>query len=206
MRELTHPTPSHPSADDAILLDVSRHALQHARHMCMLDDLDEAEDVAQDIVLEWLELLRAGTPPVVRTSLTTLVRTMVVRRLWQAKRLSDRTGNHDDEAAEGTIPAVNGWMRPDTAFELAELEAFIEKNTSALPAQTRRVVMLIQDDGATYRSVAQALGISPATVRDHLVLGRKRLRAAYAATFQESAPSVSLRAAAVLEAPTEAAA
>jgi DNA-directed RNA polymerase specialized sigma24 family protein len=75
---------------------------------------------------------------------------------------------------------VSAWIRPDVAFELEELESFIDRAIDALPLVCRQVYLMVREDDVSTRAAASALRISPTAVREHLLNTQRRLRAALA--------------------------
>lgn len=58
---------------------------------------------------------------------------------------------------------------PHSALELKELAALMEKAIGSLPPRRREIFLLSRTEGLTYEEIAQRLGISRSTVREHIV-------------------------------------
>jgi len=64
--------------------------------------------------------------------------------------------------------SVQNW-EPTEQMLRKEKEQWLEQSMSAMPAQRQRVFRLCKIEKKTHEEVAQLLGISPATVNNHLV-------------------------------------
>lgn len=63
-----------------------------------------------------------------------------------------------------------------TPGELERIDALVELALESLPPQRRKVYELLRQEGHSYKEVAEQLGISPNTVRDHVVKAAAALR------------------------------
>ena len=96
---------------------------------------------------------------------------MLFRSLFRRRRTAPHESFDDDEAAplavlEETpcvVESLDGEQRLD-----ALLEAIV-----ALPERCRQVMMLRHLDGLSYKEIAARLGISPETVKVHMIKGVK---------------------------------
>src|SRR5690606_14417213 len=57
-----------------------------------------------------------------------------------------------------------------------EAEAFLQKTISQLPPQRQKIYALCKIEGLSYEQVATKLGISPATVQDHMVKANRFIK------------------------------
>lgn len=171
------------SPDDAFLIEVSTHARRYARRFSLLGDSQDADDIAQDVVCECLIALRNGKGVVIATNIASFVRTMVLRRLVDALRADTRRHARDEEYMHDLADQPHVWMSPEMALEAEELDNVVHRAIASLPPVCRRVYLMIREDGHSYQEVAQSLGISPNTVREHLVDAQRRLRIALAGTL-----------------------
>jgi RNA polymerase sigma-70 factor (family 1) len=60
--------------------------------------------------------------------------------------------------------------------ELGRMDALVEMALDTLPPQRRKVYELIRQQGLSYKEVAEKLGVTTSTVRDHLVKASVELR------------------------------
>lgn len=58
----------------------------------------------------------------------------------------------------------------------ADYAAFLKRELSKLPERTHQIFHLCRKEGHTYEEVAQELGISKSTVKDHMVFAMKVLK------------------------------
>lgn len=141
-----------------------RHALRFVKAPAL------AEDVVQDTFLKVWEnrqTLRADLSFV--GYINTVGRNQILNTL---KRASHET------ALKKTIIHAADKNRSSTeeAFLDAEYEKMVDKAIEQLPPQRRMVFRMCRLEGKTYDEVAQKLGISKNTVKDHMVSALKSLR------------------------------
>lgn len=58
-----------------------------------------------------------------------------------------------------------------------DYQQFLQRSIEALPPRSREVFRLCRDQGKSYEEVAEILGISTNSVKSHMVLSMKRLKA-----------------------------
>ena len=160
--------------EEAFLTEVTCVARRCARRI-LLDD-DDAEDVAQDIALDWLIGIRSGHVTAVTTGLPALVRTMVVRRIVDAYRASERRALRDGEFSRELTDLTRVWMSPEQGIEEQELDEFFTRTLASVPPMCRRVYVMVREDERSYQAVADALGITRGTVQKHVSQAQKRIR------------------------------
>lgn len=166
--------PASPAAcsEAQLLMDVATLARRFAgKYMCTHD----AEDLAQDVVLECLIRMRAGKwKPII--SLGAFVRAMVWRRRTDSLRQRERRTSRDAEHARALTESVHTWMSPEHALEERELLSFHEQTLTSLPRSCRRAYVMVREEEAPYQLVADRLGVSRATVCAHVVAAQRRFR------------------------------
>ena len=167
-----------PAREDAFLTEVSTLARRHARRLFLLDNADDADDIAQDVVLHCLAALRNGTGMPAALGIDPYVRTIVLRRTWNAVRANARREARNTEYAAELTERTHAWMSPDVAFEVQTLSDLIERTIGELPQTCRRVYLMVREEDASYQTVANALGITRSAVCAHVVKAQRRLRAA----------------------------
>jgi RNA polymerase sigma-70 factor (ECF subfamily) len=168
-------TPSHTelSREASLLRQVAALAKRFARRLLVLEG---ADDLAQDIVLECLTNLRAGTLQIPSRGLAPYVRTMVLRRLLNEYRRNLRHMARDAEYERELAEFPRVWMSPEVCAEEGEIEDALEKALASLPPMCRQVYLMAREDHATYPAIAEALGISHAAISKHLVRAGRRIR------------------------------
>ena len=171
-----------PTPEDAFLVEVSHLARRYARLfiLFLFDESDDgdADDIAQDIVLECLANLRNGNGAIVTSGLACLVRTMVMHRLYNEVRANRRRDSRALDYVRELTGLTRVWMAPELGVDVAELETFLDRTIASLPPVCRRVYVMVREDNMTYKRVARTLGISRNTVREYVVTAQRRLRAA----------------------------
>ncbi|PPL02199.1 RNA polymerase sigma-70 factor, ECF subfamily [Parapedobacter indicus] len=81
---------------------------------------------------------------------------------------------------EAAIQMARGYVDSDDtvvdSLNAKETEALLHGAISELPTQRQRIFRMCKVDGLSYRQVAEQLGISEATVRDHIVKANKFIK------------------------------
>jgi RNA polymerase sigma-70 factor (family 1) len=68
------------------------------------------------------------------------------------------------------------YSNTDEATDLKDTELLLSQAIDALPAQRKKVYLLCKIEGKSYQQVSELLGISTATVRDHIVKATKTVK------------------------------
>jgi len=141
-----------------------RHALKFVKSSAL------AEDVVQDTFLKVWEnrqTLRADLSFV--GYINTVSRNQVLNTLKRA--------SHETVLKKGILYAADRSRNStEDAFLDAEYEKMVNKAIEQLPSQRRLVFRMCRLEGKTYDEVAQKLGISKNTVKEHMVSALKSLR------------------------------
>lgn len=141
----------------------------------LLRDTEEAREVAQDVFVKALRAYRADAPPRDWPAWLTQVTVNTCRdrrragwwRWWSRQR--ERI-----EVAEIADPAAT----PDRAALGREARRQIWGAFEQLPRRQKEVFVLRTLDGWSTEDVAQILGVSPSSVKQHLFRAVRRLRGA----------------------------
>lgn len=131
----------------------------------------EAEDLVQQTLLRVFQHvgnLRAEDRflPWLFTIARNLARTAGSRRRLEGAR----------ETRPGDLGEIAAMSPPNPGTEARERLARVESAVRTLPEQQRRCLVLVARDEMSYQEVADLLGLSPRTVRNHLAAARRRLR------------------------------
>ena len=130
--------------------------------------LPDHDDLVQETYVRTLRAHQGGRVPCARAFLFTTARNAAID-LFRRRR-----GHAHEELSEFTVlPLID--EAPDLA-EAAEREQRLEvllEAILALPERCRQVMMLRHLDGLAYKEIAERLGISPETVKVHMIKGVK---------------------------------
>ena len=151
----------------AALLDRHWHAIVRYS-FSILGDWDAAEDVAEEVFVRLWE--RRETWGLEGSVLGLLFRI--------ARNLSVDEHRQDDirERAATNSPAPLQIPTPADYVDGKELHATISAAVAKLPQRRREVFVLVRQHGLSYREAADALGVAPQTVANHLSMALAELR------------------------------
>lgn len=145
-----------PIEEVSFVSEVCRLANGFARRLASDDD---ADDIAQQVVLKCLLRLRshrwrselspdALVAHITRRTFANHMRADIRRREREAQYLAERTA------------VAPGWMNPARGTEEQEECEAHERALAELPASCRSTFLLVREHGMTYREAAQREGIS----------------------------------------------
>lgn len=176
------------SKEDAFLVQVSKLARRWGQLFVPTTD---ADDIAQDIVLDYLEAFRAGTAKAVRKDLSGMVRNKVVCRIVDLHRATLRRAQRDAQFLASLGEVTPAWMSPELQVEEGELTDLVTRTLDTFTPLCRTVYLMIRNDEESYLSVASTLGITRSAVCSHVVIAQRRLRAALSDWLDERAVQLS---------------
>ena len=129
-------------------------------------DIDLAEDVCQDAIFRvWKRLAECRDPNRFGAWLARAVHRHALNALRQ-RRGEPLDGVQLDSPAAG----------PDVRAEQADVAARLERALACLSLEQREAVVLFDIEGWSHGEIAILLETSEAMSRQHLMLGRRRLR------------------------------
>jgi RNA polymerase sigma-70 factor (ECF subfamily) len=136
----------------------------------LTQDQDAAEDVAQEVfVRAWSYLHRFDAERPFKPWLYRIAANRCAsRHERQAGRVTVGLEDMDSEPAAADNPAGDA--------ERAELAAKVREAVAELSVQQRQAIALVELDGQSANEAAEVMGCSPATVRQHIFRGKKRLK------------------------------
>ena len=137
----------------------------------------DAEDVVQDAFLSALSHIDAFQPD--RPFWPWLSRIVVNRGIDLAGSRAIR------DAAPLAPDLVSSERRPDEVAESGELVGHVRRVIATMPPRQRLIVEMFDLEGASVAEIANLTGSAPATVRWHLHIGRRALRAALSHLYGE---------------------
>jgi RNA polymerase sigma-70 factor (ECF subfamily) len=138
----------------------------------LLQDADEAEDLAQEAFLRaWRGLASFRGEAKFTTWLYRIVTNLCYNRLASLRReLSDAAVND----VEALACPVDG--DPLSTVEAAERRAFLHRQIATLPVRYRLVITLFYLQELSYQEIAHVLNLPLGTVKTHLYRARERLK------------------------------
>lgn len=136
----------------------------------------DADDVAQQVVLEMLERMRRNRPVSDVANIGALVRRMVRCRVADLCERGRRRRVREADYASAHDGDPHTWMSPEYELEELELEHCGTRALANLPEKCRRAFVMVQLEDVSYNEAAAALHVSRSTVCGYVVLARKQLR------------------------------
>jgi RNA polymerase sigma-70 factor (ECF subfamily) len=168
--------PAAPVPDESFDLIVLPHL--HAAHRLarwLIRDKDDAEDAVQEASLRAFRSFRTFTGGNGRAWFLRIVRNTCYG--WRAHGARAATDSFDEEQHSGTLPAAD----PETLLLQTDHARLIELAMSGLPDRVRRILVLRELEGLSYREVADIMGIPVGTVMSGLSRARRSFRSALTA-------------------------
>jgi RNA polymerase sigma-70 factor (ECF subfamily) len=129
--------------------------------------LNDHEDIVQEAYVRLLRAKREGKLTCTKAFLFTVTRNLAIDMFRRHKR----TATHEPMSELAELPVLEGPSDVAASIERQQrIEVLIDAVVS-LPERCREVMMLRHMDGIAYKEIAALLGISPNTVKVHLVKG-----------------------------------
>jgi RNA polymerase sigma-70 factor (ECF subfamily) len=168
----------------AVLLDRYWHSLVRYS-WSILDDQDAAEDVTQEVFVRlWEHRDTWGLEGSVLGLLFRMTRNL---------SLDEQRQRDARRRAANKAPDQHTEPSPTDSTHTQELASAIEKAVATLPQRRREVFILIRQHGLSYREAAEALGLAPQTVANHLNMAVTDLREALKAFLPDQPEKPSWR-------------
>jgi RNA polymerase sigma factor (sigma-70 family) len=145
----------------------------HSYLLRRLGKPQNVDDLAQEV---YLRLLRIDDADYMRTPLAYLYRVASnVLSDWNEVEQRERHVTADSEELDRwSESAEAAW--PENPTDRLELAEQIERALAQLPPLQAAILVLFEQEGLTYREIAQELKISVHTVEKYLTLARARIR------------------------------
>jgi RNA polymerase sigma factor (sigma-70 family) len=156
------------------------HSLAHRAAKRQAPRRSDAPDAAQDVVLHCLRRIREGTWQGVRLvggNLESHISCLVKRRLAVLKRQRRRGMERDMEYLRDLDAGVRTWMEPEAAIDDVELSALREATLKKLSTRCRAAFELVRNERLSYEMAAERLGVTPSTVKAHVIRAQGAFRA-----------------------------
>jgi len=170
---------SFPLDDDRveqILIQVARLARTFAAEAMWRERKENAEDVADEIVLECLVAMREGRWDVRDDGLGGFIRTIVERRASDFRRGRQRRGTRERAHTRELEKGARAWMSPELGYEEKELRALQDRVLALIPVVCRRAYLMVRDAQMSYEDVAVHMGVSRSAVTSYVVRAQRRFR------------------------------
>ena len=151
-----------------------------ARAMSLLDDKDDAEDVAGEVLLKLWERhkdLRDNADEVRHLS-DRMARNLALNLLQHRRRhpiLRIFYRQDSDEEGKGNIPDIPEWYTPQHYIEDKEANSIGRRAMSQLPYNWRRIIEMRESEEMSFAEIAQVLGTSESSCRGMMSKARQRL-------------------------------
>ena len=154
-------------------------------------DADEAEDVAQEVLLKLWEAVCTANEPVSNHEavVATWAKNLAISHLRACRRhpLLRLFRPHDDDEApdETRLPDLPDTQRADTALMRNEEERLYCAAMDQLPYVWRTVLCMRQEEEKSFAEIAAILGSTEGSVRGILCKARRRLADTLAAYINQ---------------------
>jgi RNA polymerase sigma factor (sigma-70 family) len=148
------------------------------RHAAGLVGRQRRADVVHDVILECIEIIRAGEWTAPGEGLDRFVQYRVWSRRNSAYRTRRRDAVRDAEFLRVIDGAPREWMSEDLLRREEEAGELQRRVSLTLPAKWRRVHRLVRDERLTYEQCANTVGISTSTVHKYIHLAQAVYRRA----------------------------
>jgi len=137
--------------------------------------ITRSDEISKDVVSDvFLNLLNRETPFSEIRELETYLFVSVKNLSIHALSLDPRRLNTQD--IENSLKRVEG-LNPEDILVGKELLAVVEETIKDLPDQCKLVFHFVKGKNMKYKEVAEELGITEGTVRNHLIKAMKAIRA-----------------------------
>ena len=163
-----------------ILLVTELRQIAVARAMSLLDDKDDAEDVAGEVLLKLWERhkdLRDNADEVRHLS-DRMARNLALNLLQRRRRhpiLRIFYRQDNDEEGKGNIPDIPEWYTPQHYIEDKEANSIGRRAMSQLPYNWRRIIEMRESEEMSFAEIAQVLGTSESSCRGMMSKARQRM-------------------------------
>ena len=151
-----------------------------ARALALLDDKDDAEDVAGEVMLKLWEKRKdlRDNADKVRHLADKMARNLALNLLQHRRRhpiLRIFHRQDRDEEETGGIPDIPEWSTPQQYIEDKEADSIGRRAMSQLPYNWRRIVEMREREDMSFAEIAQVLGTSESSCRGMMSKARQRL-------------------------------
>ena len=150
------------------------------RALALLDEKEEAEDVAGEVLIrlwERHEGLRDNADEIKHLA-DTMARNLALDMLRHRRRhpiLRIFYRQEDDDEETGSIPDVPDSLTPQHYVEDKEAGCIVQRAMIQLPYNWRRIVEMREQEDMSFAEIAQVLGTSESSCRGMMSKARQRM-------------------------------
>lgn len=142
------------------------------------DALEDAEDMAQDVVLECLLKIRAGRWYTGPDAIKPLVRWLIRRRIIDRRRWRLGEERRDFHHLRELMKQRREWMSPDSGIRVGEVIKEYQRALWGLTPACREAFILVRERGMSHEQAAATLRVKTSTVSANVALARGEVLAA----------------------------
>lgn len=136
-----------------------------------LKDTEWSEEIVQEVFLRlWVNHKKLDAAGNMWLYLYVIAKRLSLNRLRQVRN----SALHMDQLMINMATASN---QTEEAILVADMERYTQKVITSLPKQQQLVFNLSRMEGLSHKEIAERLGISPNTVKNHMVEALKTLKA-----------------------------
>jgi RNA polymerase sigma-70 factor (ECF subfamily) len=157
-------------ADDARDLILRHRAAVYRVALRMLGDRHEAEDVAQDVLLQLVRTRTTLAPGSDEGAWAYSIAINRCRDILRSHRHLQRA-----EASIEELDREDPGPGPDVALDLARRERQVQRALQQLPSTYREVLVLRDLEGQPYRVMCEVLGLSETNLKARVIRARRAL-------------------------------
>ena len=165
-----------PDEDKDAQLAVRVHASARALAKRLVKGRQRADDIAQDVALDFLRRIRAAAA-IRPERVDAYVATIVMRRRSDMRLRRRRAGARDWTFLGEISASRRAWMNPEVQWEARELEALYRRTLDSLPPRCRQAFVAVREDSQTYAEAARTLGCSVKMIAKHVTRAQRVFRA-----------------------------
>ena len=151
------------------------HASARAMAKRLVKSRQRADDIAQDVALDFLKRLRAGAE-VTPERLNAYVAKIVMRRRSDMRLRRRRAAARDWTFLNEISANRRAWMNPEAQWETRELGALYRRTLDSLPPPCRQAFVAVREDGQSYAEAARSLGCSVKMIAKHVTRAQQVFR------------------------------
>lgn len=129
--------------------------------------LNDHDDLVQEAFIRLLNARREGRLTCAKAFLFTVARNLAIDMF----RRRGRAATHESLSELAELPTLEEPVDAVSTTERQRRHELLIEAVVSLPERCREVMMLRHLDGLAYKEIAQRLGISPNTVKVHMVKG-----------------------------------